>query len=155
MTLQRVKVHLHTAINRADFKFRCMLRWETVSGVMCSISSVLQSNGLLKDFGGMKKEKQVRWRGFDAICVSFQWQCTQKLHYCIKSLTLALIIMLVMSSITLLFKQQRYNLLQCLYYRFKFKKWADLLKMLKSVVFFIILAHLLIFTSSKNGIHSS
>ena len=27
------------------------------------------SNGLLKDFAGMKKEKQVRWRGFDVICV--------------------------------------------------------------------------------------
>ena len=28
------------------------------------------SSGLLKDFGGMKKEKQVLWRGIDAICVS-------------------------------------------------------------------------------------
>ena len=27
------------------------------------------SNGLLKDFWGMKKEKQVCWRGFDANCV--------------------------------------------------------------------------------------
>ena len=27
------------------------------------------SNSLLKDFGDMKKEKQVRWRGIDAICV--------------------------------------------------------------------------------------
>ena len=33
-----VKVHLHTAINRADFRFRCMLKRETVSGVMCGLN---------------------------------------------------------------------------------------------------------------------
>ena len=32
----------------------------------------IQSNGLLKDLGGMKKEKQVCWREFDAICVFFK-----------------------------------------------------------------------------------
>ena len=33
-----VKVHLHTAINLADFRFRCMLKCETVSGVMCGLN---------------------------------------------------------------------------------------------------------------------
>ena len=48
------------------------------------------SNGLFKNLAGIKKEKQVRWHGFDAICVSLidrghhnQWKCTQKSCYCI------------------------------------------------------------------------
>ena len=33
-----VMLRLYTAINRADFRFRCMLKWETVSGVMCGLN---------------------------------------------------------------------------------------------------------------------
>ena len=34
----------------------------------CNLN-VIFSNGLLKVYGGIKKEKQVRWRGFDVICL--------------------------------------------------------------------------------------
>ena len=48
----------------------------------------------LKDFGGMKKEKQTRWRDLSwiwrhlcvcpkKIMVNNQWKCTQKSRYCI------------------------------------------------------------------------
>ena len=46
------------------------------------------SNGLLKDLGGMKKEKQVRWCDLTWITVNNQWKCTQKSRYCIKIRTL-------------------------------------------------------------------
>ena len=41
------------------------------------------SNGLLKDFWGIKKEKQVRWRDLtwiDAICVCDHGQQPMKMH---------------------------------------------------------------------------
>ena len=75
MTSQRVK---NKKVRESTFFTRCdvfcdLLQYTYTEKCYLFVLYNKNSNGLLKDFGGMKKEKNksadVIWRGFDVICV--------------------------------------------------------------------------------------